>query len=87
VDFVELLLTADFSGHEIFNLFAPDNFLGVPTAEAVEARFGTLPEDCELEGNESGFSMQKANDMFGWSPNHSWETAEHESIASPGFIA
>lgn len=53
VDFVERLLTAESPGHAVFDPFAPDNFLGVPTAEAVEAGFGELPDPGDVEGDGS----------------------------------
>jgi len=86
VDMVEAALDADLAGHEIFNAFAPDNFLGVPTAEAIEAGYGDLPEDCTLEGEESGFSTAKAQELLDWEPTHSWREAEDESVSGPSFV-
>jgi nucleoside-diphosphate-sugar epimerase len=85
VSLVERALTADLSGHEVFNAFAADNFLGVPTAEAVEAGYGALPEDCDLTGDESGFSTAKARDRLGWEPEHSWRTATEADASGPTF--
>ena len=86
VELVEAALDADLEGHEIFNAFAPDNFLGVDTAEAIEAGFGSLPDDCDLEGDESGFSTAKAQDLLDWEPTHSWTEAEDESVSGPSFV-
>lgn len=86
VGIVEASLTADFTGHEVFNAFAPDNFLGVPTADAIEAGYGDLPDDCELVEDECGFSTAKAGDLLGWEPEHSWKTAEDEDVAGPTFV-
>jgi nucleoside-diphosphate-sugar epimerase len=85
VGIVRAALTADFDGHEVFNAFAPDNYLGVPTAEAIEAGYGDLPVACDLDGDESGFSTAKAADLLEWEPEHSWRTAEDEDVAGPTF--
>ena len=85
VGIIEAALTADFTGHEVFNAFGPDNYLGVPTAEAIEAGYGALPDECDLAGEESGFSTAKATDLLGWEPEHSWRTAESEDVSGPTF--
>lgn len=85
VSLVERALTADLSGHEVFNAFAADSFLGVPTAEAVEAGYGALPDDCDLTGDESAFSTAKARDRLGWEPEHSWRTATEADASGPTF--
>ncbi|WP_416841785.1 NAD-dependent epimerase/dehydratase family protein [Haloferax sp. DFSO52] len=86
VGVVTAALESDFTGHEVFNAFGPDNFLGVPTADAIEAGFGSLPETCELSGEESAFSTEKARTVLGWEPTHSWRDAEDEHIAGPSFV-
>lgn len=85
VSFVEAAVAADIDGHEVFNGFAADNFLGVDTADAIEAGFGDLPEECDLDGDESAFSIEKAESLLGWKPEHSWKTAEEEPIQDPAF--
>ena len=86
IDMVEAALTADLDGHEVFNAFAPDNYLGVPTAEAIEAGYGGLPETCAIEGEASGFSTAKAADRLGREPTRSWRDAEDETVAGPSFV-
>lgn len=86
VGIVEAALTAEFEGHEVFNAFAPDTYLDVPTAEAIEAGYGALPEDCQLSGVESPFSTAKAGEILGWEPAHSWREAENEAVAGPSFV-
>ena len=86
VDMVAAALDADFEGHEVLNAFAADNFLGVPTAGAIEAGYGDLPEDCTLEGDESGFSTAKAGELLDWEPTHSWKEAEDETVSGPSFV-
>ncbi len=85
VSLVQAALAAGFDGHEVFNAFAPDNYLGVDTAAAVRAGYGSLPDRCDLTGDESGFSTAKAADLLGWEPEHSWRVAEEESLAGPAF--
>ncbi|RJT05454.1 NAD(P)-dependent oxidoreductase [Halococcus sp. IIIV-5B] len=86
VSLVRAALESDFEGHEVFNAFAGDNFLGVDTAAAIEAGYGELPDDCDLSGEESAYSTDKAARVFGWEPRHSWKTAEDESIEGPDFV-
>jgi nucleoside-diphosphate-sugar epimerase len=86
VSLVAAAMDTDLSGHEIYNAFGPDNFLGVDTATAIEAGYGSLPDECDLEGDESAFSTAKATDAFGWEPTHSWRDAEDESVEGPSFV-
>jgi len=86
VSLVEAALDADVEGHEVFNAFGPDNFLGVDTATAIEAGYGDLPEECDLSSDESAYSTEKAADLLGWEPEHSWKTAEDETVAGPSFV-
>jgi nucleoside-diphosphate-sugar epimerase len=85
VDMVEAVLDAEFEGHEILNAFAADNYLGVPTAEAIEAGYGSLPDECDLAGEESGFSTASAQDLLDWEPTHSWRDAQAETVSEPSF--
>lgn len=86
VSLVRAALDTDFDGHEVFNAFAADNFLGVDTVDAIEAGYGELPEQCDLDGEESAFSIEKAASMLGWEPQRSWKTAEDESVDGPEFV-
>lgn len=85
VDIVEASMTAEFDGHEIFNAFAAENYLGIPTTTAIEAGYGELPPECSLTGDESAFSVQKARNILGWRPSHSWHDAEAEQRPDPSF--
>jgi nucleoside-diphosphate-sugar epimerase len=86
VSLVRAALESRFDGHEVFNAFAADNFLGVDTTDAIEAGYGELPDECDLSGDESAFSIEKAESMLGWKPRHSWKTGEEESVAGPAFV-
>lgn len=82
---VAAALTADIEGHEAFLIAAADNYLDRPTAEVIEQVFGRLPETCDLEGDASVYSTEKAKDSLDWGPVHNWRQAEAESAASPAF--
>jgi nucleoside-diphosphate-sugar epimerase len=86
VSLVRAALETDFDGHEAFNVFGPNNFLGVETTTAIEAGYGSLPDNCELSGEESAYSTAKAESMLGWTPEYTWETAEGASIDGPVFV-
>jgi len=86
VSLVRAALDADFDGHEVFNTFAADNFLGVETTAAIEAGYGEVPDDCDISGEESAYSTAKAESMLSWEPEHSWKTAEEESVDGPEFV-
>ncbi|MCL9814189.1 NAD-dependent epimerase/dehydratase family protein [Natranaeroarchaeum aerophilus] len=85
VSFVEAAIDEAPEGHEVYNVFGPDNFLGVDTADAIEAGYGSLPEECRLEGDESAYTNAKATATLGWEPEQSWKTAEDENISAPSF--
>lgn len=86
VGIIRAALTADFGGHEVFNAFASDTYLDVPTREATEAGYGDLPKDCDLWGEESPFSTAKARDVLGWEPTHPWPEVKDEPVARPSFV-
>ena len=70
-------------GHERYLAVAADNYLGVPTADAIEAAWGTLPEDCDLDGEAAAFTTAKAADDLGWEPRHTWRDAETADVEGP----
>ncbi|MFC6786883.1 NAD-dependent epimerase/dehydratase family protein [Halobaculum halobium] len=71
------------AGHEAVHVAAADNYLGRPTATAVEERFGRLPDDCDLDGEQSALSTAKAAELFDWSPEHEWRTARDADVPAP----
>ena len=82
---VEAALTTDQAGREAFVVVAADNFLDCPTTAAIESVYGGLPDDCDLEDDESAFSNEKARSVFGWEPDHRWRSAEDEAVTPPSF--
>lgn len=85
ISFTESTLEADIDGHEVFNVSATDNRAGVPTEAIVQAVYGELPDQCEISGEESVFSLEKARDHLGWTPEHEWRTAATEDPITPTF--
>lgn len=77
-------IEADIEGHERYLAVAEDNYLDRATAAAIEAAWGTLPEPCSLEGDQAAFSTQKARRDLGWTPDHTWRSAEDASVPEPG---
>lgn len=86
VSLVEAALAADREGHEAYLAVAAENYLGRPTAKTVEGVYGSLPEDCALEGEESAFSTAKARTELGWEPEHTWRETESEDPVEPPFL-
>lgn len=76
-------LEADVSGHEAVFAAAADTYADRPVAELVEEFFGEVPDDCDVEGDESAISTAKARDLLGWEPAHSWREAAAEDVADP----
>lgn len=80
---VSAALENDFEDHEAFLAVADENYLDRPTTEAIEEFFGGLPDECDLSGQQAAFSTEKAREMLGWKPEHSWyEAADEEASVS-----
>jgi nucleoside-diphosphate-sugar epimerase len=86
VSMVEAALAAEYDGHEAFLCVADENYLGEPTAGAIEAAAGRLPADCDLEGEQAGLSNAKARAVLGWEPVHDWREAEGEEVPGPDWL-
>lgn len=82
---IDAALDAEFEGSERFVVAAPDNYLDRRTADTIESVFGELPGDCDLDGDESAFSTEKARSTLDWTPEHSWRTAADEPVTPPSF--
>ncbi|KTG29355.1 NAD-dependent epimerase/dehydratase family protein [Haloferax profundi] len=70
-------------GHEAVHAAAAENYLGRPTADAVEEFWGELPDECTLDGDESALATVKAELLFDWEPAHSWREAADEEVPEP----
>jgi UDP-glucose 4-epimerase len=84
---VALLGTKDgrIEGHEAFNCVAPDNALGEELTGLMQEFYGSLPEDCAVDGDASAYSVAKAEAVLGWTPQHSWREAVDEDVDEPGL--
>jgi nucleoside-diphosphate-sugar epimerase len=82
---VAAALDGDVAGHEAYHVAAAENYLGRPTADAVEEFFGDVPDDCTLEGDESALSTAKARAELGWTPEHTWREAADEAVETPSL--
>jgi UDP-glucose 4-epimerase len=61
-----LALTADFMGHEVFYIVAPDTTADVPSLELKAQFFPNVLVRGDLSGNRSFFNSQKAERLLGW---------------------
>lgn len=66
VDACLLSLEADFTGHEVFYIVAPDTTNDVPTQELAAKHFPHVSIRGDIGGNRSFFNSAKANRMLGW---------------------
>ena len=80
---IRRVLETDREGHDAFLATAADNYLGVRTADVIEAAWGELPVNYSLEGEESAFSTAKARAELEWTPAHSWREAERADVVLP----
>ncbi|WP_240318896.1 NAD(P)-dependent oxidoreductase [Halorussus rarus] len=83
--FVEAALRADFEGHEPYLCHAPENYLGVETAQLFEALYDEGPDASAFDGEASAFTTAKAERDLSWSAEHDWRTAEDEAVEGPNF--
>lgn len=61
-----LALTAEFKGHEIFNIMAPDTTAATSSPELHQRHYPHVPLRNELQGNQSFFDCRKANRLLNW---------------------
>ena len=61
-----LSLTADFTGHEVFFITAPDTLMNIPSVELKEIFFPDVPLRSEMIGNQAFFNCSKAQRLLGW---------------------
>jgi len=64
-----LALTADFKGHEVFYIVAPDTVVETPSLELQQKNFPDVPVIGDLSGNKSFFNSSKAQRLLGWKHN------------------
>ncbi len=82
---IRLAVESPPEGHERYLAVAADNYLGVPTADAIEAAWGDLAPACDIEGDRAAFSTAKAQREFGWEPAYSWRESETADVEVPTY--
>jgi nucleoside-diphosphate-sugar epimerase len=65
-------IETDLGGHEVFWTVAADTSLATPTAEAVADGFPDAEIRADFEGHEGVVDISKAEELLGWTPEHSW---------------
>jgi UDP-glucose 4-epimerase len=61
-----LSLTANFKGHEVFFIVAPDTLMDVPSLELAREFYPDVPIRGDLSGNQSFFNSTKAERLLDW---------------------
>ncbi|MEO7841521.1 MAG: NAD(P)-dependent oxidoreductase [Anaerolineales bacterium] len=61
-----LSLTADFKGHEVFYITAPDTIADIPSLELKQKFYPDVPVRGDLSGHKSFFNSSKAERLLGW---------------------
>jgi len=59
-------VTADFTGHEVFNIVAPDTLLDEPTLDVARREYPGVQIRKPIAGNSSFYDMSKAERLLGW---------------------
>ena len=65
-----LSLTADFKGHEVFFIVAPNSFVDLPSIELKEKHFPNAEWRGAPSGNQGFFNCTKAERLLGWQHDH-----------------
>lgn len=65
-----LAVESDFSGHEPFNICAPNTIMTKPTLELAQEYFPNVRLRGRLEGNWSGYDCKKARDVLGFTARY-----------------
>lgn len=66
------VLEADFGGHETFWAVAEDTITDVPTTDLIDEFYPDVDLRRDVDDDESLISIEKARDLLGWTPEHSW---------------
>lgn len=68
----KLALQSDVKAAENFTIAAADTVMKQPTRELIEAVFPQVPLKRNIEGFETLLSIEKARQLLGYRPRHSW---------------
>lgn len=61
-----LSLTAEYRGHEVFFIVAPETMMEIPSLELKQKFFPDVPVRGDLSGHKSFFDCSKAERLLGW---------------------
>jgi UDP-glucose 4-epimerase len=61
-----LALTADFTGHEVIYIVAPETLAEAPSLELARQHYPATPVRADLPGHTSFFNCAKAERLLGW---------------------
>jgi UDP-glucose 4-epimerase len=61
-----LSLVAEYTGHEVFFIVAPDTMMEIPSLELKQKFFPDVPIRGDLSGHKSFFDCSKAERLLGW---------------------
>jgi nucleoside-diphosphate-sugar epimerase len=71
----ERSLVADLTGAHSFVIAAADTLMEAPNAELLADQFPGLPLKREVSDHETLLAIDKARDLLGYAPQHSWRVA------------
>ncbi|WP_107772775.1 NAD-dependent epimerase/dehydratase family protein [Nocardioides sediminis] len=77
---VERCLEVDGLGYEVFNVANADMSVAATTEEVRERFYDGLEVRREMGRDETFYAIDKARDLLGWAPRHSWR----DVLADPG---
>jgi nucleoside-diphosphate-sugar epimerase len=64
-----LSLIADFKGHEVFYIVAPETIADIPSLELKQKFYPDVPVRGDISGHRSFFDSSKAERLLGWKHN------------------
>ena len=70
---VDLMLKTDGLGFQMFNASNDDHSVNVSTPDLIKSFYGDVSVKREMGENETFYSNQKAKDLLGFAPQHSWK--------------
>jgi nucleoside-diphosphate-sugar epimerase len=69
---VRKAVESDLTGFEAFVIVSPDTVMDTPTIELVERFVPDIPRTSAIDGVSSLLSSEKARELLGYDPQHSW---------------
>ena len=84
---VECCLATDGLGFQMFNVANPDHSVATPTADLIARFYAGVPQHREMGETETFYAIDKARELLGFAPAHSWRDVLHDDgslRAAPG---